>query len=67
MGAVMPQDTIKQAFINGTVDRIQYGLLRAEQLYRRPWVLRWAWRCGWEFGNLVTRRPLRTAHRRDWS
>jgi len=59
----MPDDTLKHAFVNGVVDRHAYGLLRKEQLYRRPWSRRLAWRIGWEFANLLTRRPLRTSKR----
>ena len=55
---------LTRAFWNGWIDRSAYGLLRREQLYRRPrYGLRCAWRLGWELANLVTHTPLRTARR----
>lgn len=57
------KDGIIKAFCHGIEDRAAYGLLRAEQLYRRPFANRVAWRLGWELANLVTRQPLRTAKR----
>jgi hypothetical protein len=57
-------DTIKQAFTNGWTDRVAYGLLRKEQLYRRPWSRRAAWRLGWELANLLTDSLLRTQRKR---
>lgn len=53
-------DSIKQALMHGFKDRSKYGLLRKEQLYRRSWKQRVAWRIGWELANIVTRTPLRT-------
>jgi hypothetical protein len=58
------RDTIFRAFKNGVDDRRLYGLLRKEQLYRKPWTRRAAWRLGWELANVVTRRPLRTAKKK---
>lgn len=57
------QDSICRAFVNGYQDRASYGLLRAEQLYRRPRSRIVAWKLGWELANLLTRTPLRTAKR----
>lgn len=57
------QDSIAIAFNNGWTDRVAHGLLRVEQLYRRPWQNRAAWRLGWELANLLTEAPLRI-HRR---
>lgn len=59
------RDSIKQAFQNGWTDRVAYGLLRKEQLYRRPWSRRVAWRLGWELANAFTDAPLRTARRKS--
>lgn len=56
----MKDDTIGTAFCNGLDDRHAAGLLRNEQLYRRPWTRRVAWRLGWEIANMLTTRPLRT-------
>ena len=58
------RDTIGEAVCEGIVSRYEHGLSRAEQLYRRTWLHRLAWRAGWEFANLATRRPLRTARRK---
>ena len=55
------RDTFGQALCNGFVDRVEYGLLRQEQLYRRTRLHRWAWRAGWEIANALTTKPLRTA------
>jgi len=62
----MKPDSIREAFEFGWQDRAVYGLLRQEQLYRRPWSRRVAWRLGWEFAHFMTKRPLRTErpHRR---
>lgn len=60
----MKKDSITTAFENGWIDRVRYGLPRREQLYRRPWTRRVAWRFGWELANLVTAAPLRTAKKR---
>jgi hypothetical protein len=54
------KDSVQKAFENGFVDRTLYGLLRVEQLYRRPWSSKVAWRVGWELANLFTKTPLRT-------
>ncbi len=58
------RDTLGEAFCEGVVDRFEHGLLRVEQLYRRTWWHRAAWRLVYEFANLVTRRPLRTERRK---
>jgi hypothetical protein len=55
------RDSFRQALARGWEDRVLYGLLRVEQLYRRGWAQRLAWRLGWEFGNATTKTPLRTA------
>lgn len=57
----MKDDTFVYAFGHGYNDRALNGLLRKEQLYRRPWSNQLAWRLGWELANLFTRTPLRTA------
>lgn len=54
------RDALHAAFANGWNDRVLYGLLRVEQLYRRGWAQRVAWRLGWEFANLTTTTPLRS-------
>lgn len=59
----MKRDTIVTAFLHGVVDRHDHGLLRVERLYRRPLRHGLAWRLGWEVGNLLTDRPLRTQRR----
>lgn len=58
---IKKDDTLSQALFNGWNDRHLYGLLRVEQLYRRPWTRRLAWRIGWEFANALSDTPLRTA------
>lgn len=60
-GVKAKPDALGQAFVNGIVDRVEYGLLRKEQLYRRTRLHRWAWRAGWELANALTTKPLRTA------
>lgn len=59
----MKVDTLGEAFCSGIVDRHEYGLLRAEQLYRTSKKNRMAWRLGYELANLLTQRPFRTAKR----
>lgn len=60
----MMMDRIADAFFSGINDRFEHGLLRAEQLYRRTWMHRAAWRTGWELANALTARPLRTERRK---
>ena len=59
-----PQDSLRQAFINGWTDRAEHGLLRVEQLYRRPLSRRIAWRLGWELANQIVATPLRTQRKK---
>jgi hypothetical protein len=57
-------DNIGTAFLNGIEDRHTHGLLRVEQLYRRPRRHKLAWRLGWWTAHLLTVRPMRTGKRR---
>lgn len=57
-------DTLRDAFLNGIVDRHEHGLLRNEQLYRRTKWHRLAWAAGWRLANEITSRRLRIARRK---
>lgn len=60
------EDTCGQAFLNGVVDRSEFGLTRKEQLYRSSVLHRALWALGWRIAHVLTSRPLRTESKMTW-